>query len=162
MAQSRASPQPCPEDRVFQGTMWRVQRIGWAMSALGVVAGLAGAFGDGHLAGARIDAPDLRIHYEQITRAGRQAVIEVESLRAGNISVRLEGPVARALRTVEVPQGHGMSITAEWQRLTLHGSNASAGVVTTLRWTPDEVGFLRGDVIADGGVRRGIWMIVLP
>jgi hypothetical protein len=142
--------------------MWRVQRIGWALSALGVAAGLAGAFGDGHLAKAPMDTPEFRIHYERIARSGRQAVIEVETLRPGSISLRLEGPLGRALRTVEVPQGHGMYITAEPKRLTIHAANGSAGVMTTLRWTPDEVGFLRGDVIADGGVRRGIWMIVLP
>ncbi|HVE78771.1 MAG TPA: hypothetical protein VNA89_07910 [Gemmatimonadaceae bacterium] len=58
---------------------WRVQRVGWVVMALLVAAALAGAFGRGPLAEAKVRSPSglLEVDYQRLTRHESSAAIDV-------------------------------------------------------------------------------------
>ena len=58
---------------------WRFERLGWAALALLLLAGLAGAFGDGVIASAAIRSPDhaVELRYEGIIRKDAPAELEL-------------------------------------------------------------------------------------
>lgn len=57
---------------------WRIQRIGWGMMLLFVLAGLAGTFGRGPLAAARANAAGLRLDYERFARHGAETALQFD------------------------------------------------------------------------------------
>ena len=58
---------------------WRFERLGWTALALLLVAGLAGAFGDGVVASAAIRSPDhaVELRYERVIRKDAPAELEL-------------------------------------------------------------------------------------
>lgn len=58
--------------------LWRVQRIGWGVMSLVVLAGLLGLFGRGPLADGHAQASGLTIDYERFARHGATSVLEAE------------------------------------------------------------------------------------
>jgi hypothetical protein len=81
---------PIDEDLVFQHRNWRVQRIGWAVLGLLVVAGLAGLLGPGPLSNVNARAGDrLQVDYERFVRHGAQSEIRVTVRRPPPGHVRI-------------------------------------------------------------------------
>jgi hypothetical protein len=58
--------------------LWRVQRVGWIVIALIIIAGAAGAFGDGPLAHASVSSSGLVVRYDRLARHGAPTTIDVE------------------------------------------------------------------------------------
>jgi hypothetical protein len=54
----------------FHRREWLAQRVGWALLALILLAGLAGVFGRGPLAEQRIETAAVRLDYERFVRRG--------------------------------------------------------------------------------------------
>jgi hypothetical protein len=59
-------------DPVFQRRDWRAQRVGWWVLIVALIAALAGLFGQGPLAHARVRSSDARLEiaYDRIARHG--------------------------------------------------------------------------------------------
>ena len=68
------------QDLEFQRKSWRVQRIGWVVMLVIVIAALLGLFGDGPLSSAEAGNPEsgLTVRYERFTRMGARHVLDVE------------------------------------------------------------------------------------
>jgi hypothetical protein len=66
-------------DRDFQRREWRFQRAGWIVLAACVLAGAAGVFGDGPLAGHSAKSPTgaLEVSYDRLARKGAPQVMTV-------------------------------------------------------------------------------------
>jgi hypothetical protein len=80
------------EDPAFQQRDWRVQRVGWAVLAMILAAGLAGLFGSGPLSNATVSAGDaLRVQYERFVRHGGQTAltVRVASVEPGPLQVTI-------------------------------------------------------------------------
>src|SRR4051794_3942436 len=67
------------QDLDFQRKAWTVQRIGWAVMTLGVLAALAGLFGSGPLskAEAQSQSPPLRVEYSRFARYDAPTTLEI-------------------------------------------------------------------------------------
>ena len=67
------------EDLDFQRRSWKVQRIGWMVMLLAVVAGLAGLFGRGPLSSAELGAEGsaIRVEYERFVRRDAPSLLTV-------------------------------------------------------------------------------------
>lgn len=67
------------QDLAFQRRSWSLQRIGWGLSALVLIAALLGLFGHGPLSEATTDDPSLpiRLAYERFGRFGSPLVLRI-------------------------------------------------------------------------------------
>ena len=74
------------EDLGFQRSWWRFERIVWACFMMIIALDLAGAFGRGPLAHARISSADhsLSVRYERIQRTGTPSIMSI-SMDAGAV-----------------------------------------------------------------------------
>lgn len=101
MAARRESSLQAENDLTFQHRTWRIQRAGWVVFAIVVLAGLAGLFGGGPLSHAEAgsQASGLRIEYERFTRlqASTELIIRIDSrlARGGELALVLSGAALR-------------------------------------------------------------------
>jgi len=67
------------QDLAFQRRSWSLQRIGWGLIALVLIAALLGLFGHGPLSEATTDDPSLpiRLAYERFGRFGSPLVLRI-------------------------------------------------------------------------------------
>jgi hypothetical protein len=85
-----------PQDMAFQRRSWRVQRVGWAVLALIVAAGLAGLAGSGPLSPATQESQDasLRLEYDRFTRMHAPSRLRLhfgtQAVRAGEVRIWLD------------------------------------------------------------------------
>lgn len=82
------APIATDEDVNFQRRMWAVQRLGWVLIGIVVVAALFGTFGTGPLSRASAQAGALRIEYERFARLAQSTRIRV-SFTASEIDPQL-------------------------------------------------------------------------
>lgn len=73
------------EDLEFQRRQWRVERVGWAVMVVIIVAALAGVFGAGGLvARATASAGSTEVQYARFARYAAPTAIEVKVAAAAN------------------------------------------------------------------------------
>ena len=66
------------QDLGFQRRMWRVQRAGWAVFAIAILAAFTGFLGDGPLASTEARAgDDLTVSYDRIERHRSPSMLEI-------------------------------------------------------------------------------------
>jgi hypothetical protein len=81
---------PIDEDLLFQQRNWRVQRIGWMVLGLLIVAGLAGLMGPGPLSRVNARAGErLEVDYERFVRHGAASELKVTVRRPASGQVRV-------------------------------------------------------------------------
>ena len=68
-----------PQDEPFQKREWKIQRVGWALWGLVLVAALAGLLGTGPLSHAEVSAPDgsVIVKYDRFLHYHQPSVLEV-------------------------------------------------------------------------------------
>ena len=83
------------DDISLQEKTWRVQRVGWAVMALLVAAGLAGVFARGPLSRAEAQGQGLRLEYERFERYQAPSEIRVrlapDAVVDGSVALMLDG-----------------------------------------------------------------------
>jgi hypothetical protein len=78
------------EDLVFQHHNWRVQRVGWALLAVLIVAGLVGLLGPGPLSNVNARGGNgLEVEYERFVRHGAQTELRVRVTQPPSGQVRI-------------------------------------------------------------------------
>lgn len=91
------------EDLEFQRSWWRFERIVWAFFTFIIVLDLAGAFGRGPLAHARVTSQDhsLSVRYERIQRTGTPSVMSIRlepgAVRGGEATLFISDRLVSAL-----------------------------------------------------------------
>jgi len=83
------------EDMVFQRREWMIQRVGWVVILLLLIAGLFGALGgNGWLSHGEAKAGSLALEYERFTRQRRPTSLQVRvdpaSARDGRVPIWLD------------------------------------------------------------------------
>jgi hypothetical protein len=68
-----------PQDEPFHQREWKIQRVGWVLWALIMIAALAGLLGTGPLSHAEVSAPDgsLMVKYDRYVHYHQPSVLEV-------------------------------------------------------------------------------------
>lgn len=77
------------EDLSFLRGEWRVQRVGWIVIALILVAALAGAFGRGPISKGRAGNQTLAVDYHRVIRHGDNVVVEFIAGPAADSIIKL-------------------------------------------------------------------------
>ena len=79
------------EDLAFQEKEWKVERAGWIVGLLVLLAALAGLFGSGPLSSAAVEEGPLRVEYHRFIRyqSPEALTIQMDAAQAGDGRVRL-------------------------------------------------------------------------
>jgi hypothetical protein len=123
------------EDLKFQRSWWKFERLIWIFFVLIIALDLAGAFGRGPLAHARMRAPDdsIDVRYERVERTGTPSMMSV-TLGAGAV----RDGIARLFVSDSVVSGLGAQRIVPQPSTTVVGSsgftytfpvNGSQGVI---------------------------------
>jgi hypothetical protein len=155
------------EDLDHARAMWRVQRAGWLVMLLIVAAAVAGLFGDGPVAHARVGDDALRVEYDRFARHGQQT-----KLRAEVAPVARRGDTVRLwvdrefLQGVEVeavtPEPASTEARADALWFTFLAPDSSRPTVITLRIRPDEYWSRRGRAGLEQGSSVAFRQFVYP
>lgn len=70
------------EDQKFQERAWLVQRIGWALMFLVLLAALAGIFGGGYLSRVTAESENLKIEYDRFPRRLGTTMLKAQVTKA--------------------------------------------------------------------------------
>ncbi|MBA2468120.1 MAG: hypothetical protein H0V37_01795 [Chloroflexia bacterium] len=79
------------QDLAFEERQWKIQRVGWVVMALIVVAALLGVFGSGPLSAATVgDDATLALHYQRFVRHQGQGELVVRVAPNETVEGRVE------------------------------------------------------------------------
>lgn len=153
------------DDARFHRRMWRVQRMGWFLMQLVVLAGLAGMLGSGPLSRAVAEHPGgLRIEHMRFVRAEAPQTMRVhlppsatptEGYRIGLSRefvnrVQIEGVVPQPVVMESFPDR------------IVYVFVGGAVPVVTFHFTPRTMGVVRAEVGAPGTGPLTFWLLVYP
>ncbi|MCC6628605.1 MAG: hypothetical protein IT340_14535 [Chloroflexi bacterium] len=157
------------QDLDFLRKAWTVQRVGWLMMVLLVVAALAGLLGSGPLSEVTASAAgdQLRIEYQRFARYSASTELHLAlgpaAARDGEYRVWLSRALLQHLRIETItPPPERVEIGAG--RLTyIFTAGDTAGVTdVTFYVEPGQFGQLRGDVGLPDGPTLALDMFVYP
>ena len=120
--QNREQTLEVADDRAWQERFWTVQRVGWLVMALFILAALFGATGKGGpLASASAATPDGTLEYPRITRwqSAEDVIVRLPDSAAGDIEL-LVSPEFAEVYSVDsiVPQPSQSEATSEGHLFT--------------------------------------------
>jgi hypothetical protein len=153
------------DDALFHRRMWGVQRTGWFLMQLVVLAGLAGLLGSGPLSRAVAEHPTgLRVEHARFARAEAPQAMRVhlpppasrtEGYRIGLgrefvNRVQIEGVVPQPVMMEGLPDR------------VVYVFAGGAVPVVTFHFTPRTMGVLRAEVGAPGTGPLTFWLLVYP
>lgn len=123
------------EDPAFERRSWRVERAGWALMALVVLAGLAGLFGGGPLSLAEESAGPLSVRYERFARMASPVKLEVrygaEAVRDGELRIWIARRyLERAKLERAVPEARETIIDGELLAFVFPATPGQGGAVS--------------------------------
>jgi hypothetical protein len=143
-----ANPVPLDldEDMSFQERTWTIQRIGWWVMALVVLAALAGLFATGPLSRAETSDPAgvLRVEYGRFLRSMAPSTLRLHVGKPltpfdNAVPIRVSGPLAKAIK----PE----AITPE----PIHAKAMSSGVEYVFALAePGKAASIRFDFVTEG------------
>ena len=124
---------------------WRVERVGWALTALLVVAASLGLFGQGPLAPASAQGADgSTVRYERFARVRRP--VQIETVRPASASptrVRVAEPFLRAVELLALDPPPNRSSASGGERIYEFDASTTSVI---LRFEYREAGRLSGSI----------------
>jgi hypothetical protein len=152
---------PIREDMHFQRRTWLIERIGWTLLGLIILAALAGLFGYGPASHATLQSGDLRASYERFQRVTKLAKY---TFHLGGSDVERElvlGPAFQAGYEISDIQPHPLDSSGGPDGLTLRFGTAS-GDLTVVIWAhPRRTGSVTIP-ISSGNEGETLWSFVYP
>jgi hypothetical protein len=157
------------DDIRYHRRAWTVQRIGWGLMALVVLAAAAGLLGPGPLSGARADADGglMRVQYQRFLHYQSPTTLAVElapaAAREGQVRLWLARDYAEAggVQAVIPPPAR---VEADSERLTYIFPAAPAGgpAAVTFHLQPERVGPLEARLGLPDGQALSVGQFVYP
>jgi len=158
------------EDLAFQRRSWRMQRVGWAMMAILLAAGLAGVFGVGPASSASAVQEDLKVSYERFPRAATDTDLVIEFQPREDVSrIAVESryleqgglldvwPLPASMESVD-----GRAVIAVATPMDESDERPRRPSMLTMRLHPSRVGWLSTNVHMDGRPAVRVRHLVLP
>jgi hypothetical protein len=172
MATRTRQPEPALKteaDLGVQRRTWRIQRIGWVIFAVLVIAALAGLFGSGPLSNAEAgsEASGLRIEYERFARlhAPTDLIIRVDRRLAGNdeVAIGLSGDIIEGLELPStMPPPDGAAVAPDAVVLRFRADRQPGELKIVLHAKPRQMGALDARVAVRGGPSHAIRQWIYP
>ena len=157
------------EDPTYQRREWRIERIGWAMMAALLGAGLLGLFGYGPLSHTQAGTPGtLTVAYDRLQRASAPSEYHFDAAstlaRNGELRLRFDNALLEEMEMgsilpapVQMRSGPGYTDFV-FAMDTAEGSSARF----QFQFQPATFGHVRGRVTADGAEPLVIDQIIFP
>jgi hypothetical protein len=156
-------------DLAYQRRTWRMQRIGWFVFVLLVVAGLTGIFGSGPLSRTVAGGPTegLSIDYERFARlhAPTTFIIRVDRrlARGDEIVVALSGDAVRGLELpATTPPVEGAGVAPGAILLRFKADRQPGELTIVLHAKPRRIGRLSSQLGVPGGPAHTIRQWIYP
>lgn len=147
---------------------WRVERIGWTIMALLLVATLLGAFGDGPLSHARSgSAQGLSVEYDRLLRSSAPSLYRFEAspslARDGVIRLRFDGSLIENMELESiVPEPDQQEAGAGFTEFAFRVAPGDTPARFDFRFRPATFGRRAGDVSIAGAHAVPINQFVYP
>ncbi len=152
----------------FQHRTWVVQRIGWGVFALLIVAALAGLFGSGPLSTRTAGSPaDLQVTYERFARLHAPTTFEIRAdgrlTRDDTLTIALSGDAVRGLElTSTMPPPDSTSVVQDGVLLRFRTDSRPGEITVVLHTKPQKSGSLTSRVTIAGGPAHRISQWIYP
>jgi hypothetical protein len=155
------------EDLRFQHRTWRVQRVGWVVLALIVLAALAGLSGPGPLSNREATTDDLKVEYERFVRHGAQTELQVSidasALRSGQASISISRDYLDSFNLQHVtPSPVRVQAGEDALKYVFASETANGSIEATFELQPDEIGGHSVSIALDGGPPVSIKQFTYP
>lgn len=157
------------EDMEFQERSWRVQRIGWVIMALLIVAALLGLFGVGPLgqATAGTEADPLWVEYDRFSRLMKSTnlTIYVNPDAAQNGEIRL-WISQNFLDHVEInhitPTEDSAEVMQEGVVYTFQAAETDEPITIMIQLRAAQAGLISGEIGLEGGESQEFTQFIYP
>lgn len=146
------------QDMDFQRRAWLVQRIGWVVMALIVLAALLGLFGTGpfsHTTAGAIDGP-LRLEYSRFSRYKSPSMLRIHFapglVRENQVRLWFSQPYLEALEIEHItPEPSAVEISGDRLIYTFEVADVGQSNVVTYYAQSDKIGSVMGQIgVVDG------------
>jgi hypothetical protein len=157
------------QDLGFLAKAWKVQRIGWVIMVLLLLAGLAGLLGSGPLsrATAGADGDPVQVQYERFARYRTPTELHFRlssaALRDGEYSVWLSRDLLQQLQVEAVsPPPERVETGTAQLRYIFAAANPTGPTGITFFVKPEHIGRLSGQVGPPDGLPLNLDMFIYP
>jgi hypothetical protein len=152
----------------YQQRTWVIQRAGWGVFVLLMLAALAGLLGSGPLSTTTVGAPDsLQITYERFARLHAPATIEIRVngnlVRDDMLTIALSGDAVPGLElSSSMPPPDGTSVVQDGVLLRFRTDSRPGELTVVLHTKPQRVGTLTSRIAVAGGPAHTISQWIYP
>lgn len=167
MATARVGELEIDQNLEHEKRFWSVQRIGWILLSLLWLAGLAGVFGSGPLAGSTASGPDLRLEYDRFVRytAPQELRLHLGPAVTAQPKVRLwvdrQYLQSQQIESV-VPEPESTEAGPDRLVFVLSMAEPGAPASVTLRLQTQRIGSFEGRVGVENGGSLRFHQLVYP
>jgi hypothetical protein len=152
------------QDLAYQKRAWFVQRIGWAVMMVVVVATAAGLFGDGVLSNASVGNDEFRIEYKRFPHYLSAAPLTIRAQNNSNddLQIRISSAFLEAMKLDSVvPQPESVQAGPGWLNYTFKTA-APGQILVRFNITPEQTGWVTGTVTCENRQSLSFWQFVYP
>lgn len=155
------------QDLDFQKKEWRVERIGWVIMGLILLAGLFGLFGQGPLSAVTAGNNPLEVTYGRFERLLSPVAVEIQALPADPGAQDLRVMVDRDwLSNYQVsrisPEPDSIELTPDTQIFVFKVNQAGQPLQITFDLQPQKIGMHRGQIGLENGPEVQLNQFVYP
>ena len=157
------------QDHEFQRRSWRLQRAGWMVLTLVLLAGMLGLYGAGPLAHATVGAPGapLRLEYDRFGRLGAPsmwtALLRPSTGRPGEAILHLDRGFTDHFQIERVqPAPDRTEAGPDHSVYVFRVTGPGEPVRVTFRLKPEQIGPMTGRVREEGGSWLTCTQFVFP
>jgi hypothetical protein len=151
--ETRSTSLDINDDMRFQERTWLIQRIGWWVMAILVLAGLTGVFAAGPLSRTEVSDPSgaLRVEYERFQRRMAPSTLRLHigpgTLPGDQITLRMSRTLAEATDVEKiVPQPDQARITLSGVEYTFGTAEPGGSASIRFDLNSDEVGLVPAEI----------------
>jgi len=169
MVQTRDDGLQIEEDRAHARHEWRIERVGWAVMALLLVAGVLGLLGYGPLSEVHVGDPGtLSVTYDRLQRASAPSeyhfTVAPSLARDGKLRMRFEDALLEEIEIESIIPEPDQVLSGPGYTLYVFAMDAAGGPPAHIQFQFQQAtfGHVRGSVTAEGAAPLVIDQIILP
>lgn len=149
MAKQKADGLEVEQDLEFQRRSWAVQRIGWIVMLVIVVAGLVGVFGNGPLSLIAVSHPGSvqRVEYQRFVRVSSPTTLRFSAVPSHNGVVQLrlsQSYLGKVYLERITPEPAKVVAATDQLLLSFDTMEANQPITIVMHLKPQGMGLLRG------------------
>jgi len=149
MQELQSRSYPIREDMAFQRTSWVVERAGWIVLTLLLIAALAGLFGHGWLSKQKIGNATLGVEFDRFQRISKVTSYIVSVKSGGEPKLTLGRKFQTAYEVIDV-EPHPVRSSAGERGLELQFASAGDNLRAVIWARPRSFGRMRFSIASDG------------